>query len=337
MTNADALSRFARLALDCVSREYPSHVSLLMASDADARPPRELTPAFHGCFDWHSAVHGHWLLTRLLRLHPEAPWAAEARAALHRNLTAHNIARELDFIAPRPGFERPYGLAWLLALHAELDRSEETGVLAADLTPLAQLAAGRFASWLPRLSHPIRSGTHSQTAFALGLVREWARAVHESTIAELVRERALAWHAGDRDLPLHLEPSGEDFLSPSLGVADLLAQLLSPSDFADWLGRALPTLPTDGSADWLEPVTVTDASDGRLAHLDGLNLSRAWMLQGTARALPDGDRRTPALRAAAARHRERGLAAVTGEHYEGGHWLGTFAVYLLTREAEAHV
>ncbi len=304
-----------------------------MRDDADARPPRELTPSFYGCFDWHSAVHGHWLLARYARREPGGALAADARAALARSLSAERIAGEVVYLSARPGFERPYGLAWLLALHAEL-RTWDDGEArrwAGALAPLAQLAAGRFREWLPKLSHPVRTGVHGQTAFSLGLVLDWARAVGDEEAAALVARRAADYHGSDRDLPLHLEPSGEDFLSPSLGAADLMRRVLSPEALAGWLDRALPALPRDGGADWLLPAVVTDPSDGRLAHLDGLNLSRAWMLEGLAQALPDGDPRAGSLAAAAARHREVGLAAVTGAHYAGGHWLGTFAMYLVTR------
>ena len=326
--------RFARLALACVHQEYPNKIAHTMASDADARPPRELTPAFYGCYDWHSSVHGHWLLARVARLRPDTPLAADARRALARSLTAANLAGEVRYLEGkgRVSFERPYGLAWLLQLGAELREwgSPEARAWAPSLAPLEKAAAARLRDWLPKLTRPIRIGEHSQTAFALGLVLDGARAAGDAETAALVVSRSRDFYGADRDCPLAYEPSGEDFLSPCLGEADLMRRVLPPADYAPWLAAFLPGLPRDGSSEWLAPGVVTDPTDPKLAHLDGLNLSRAWMLEGMASALPSGDARVAGLRAAAAVHREKGLAAVTGEHYEGGHWLGTFAVYLVT-------
>jgi hypothetical protein len=330
-----AAARFARLALDCVHREYPNKIQHTLAGDADVRPPRELTPAFHGCYDWHSAVHGHWLLARLARTFPAEPFAAEARAALARSLTPANVAAEVAYLTAegRETFERPYGLAWLLQLGAELREWDdpEARSWAAAIAPLERAAADRLRSWLPKLSHPIRAGEHSQTAFAFGLILDWARgAGDDPDLAPLVEERSRALYLGDRGCPLGYEPSGQDFLSPCLAEADLVRRLLAPAEFAAWLGGFLPDLPLGGGAGWLPPAVVTDPTDGKLAHLDGLNLSRAWMLDGIAAGLPAGDPRLAALRDASAAHRASGLAAVTGEHYAGGHWLASFAVYLVT-------
>jgi hypothetical protein len=326
--------RFARLALACVHKEYPNKIAHVLSADADARPPRELTPAFYGCYDWHSSVHGHWLLARLLRLFPEAPFAADARAALARSLTSARLAGELRYLEAkgRVSFERPYGLAWLLQLAAELRewRSPEARGWADALAPLERAAAARLREWLPKLTRPVRIGEHSQTAFALGLVLDWARSADDRDTEALVLERSRAFYERDRGCPLAFEPSGEDFLSPCLGEADLMRRVLAPAAFARWLEGLLPGLPEDGGGAWLEPGVVTDPTDPKLAHLDGLNLSRAWMLEGIVAGLPSGDARAGSLRAAAALHSEKGLAAVTGEHYEGGHWLGTFAVYLAT-------
>jgi hypothetical protein len=326
--------RFARLALACVHQEYPNKIAHVMSSDADALPPRALTPAFFGCYDWHSSVHGHWLLARLARLLPEAPFAAPAREALGRSLTPSHVAVEAAYLEGkgRVSFERPYGLAWLLQLAAELREwgSPEARQWAQTLAPLEKAAAARIREWLPKLTRPIRIGEHSQTAFSLGLVLDWARAAGEKETEALVVARSRDFYGRDRDCPLAYEPSGEDFLSPCLGEADLMRRVLAPAEYARWLDGFLPGLPKDGSAGWLEPGIVTDPTDPKLAHLDGLNLSRAFMLEGVAAALPAGDGRAASLRAAAAVHREKGLAAVTGEHYEGGHWLGTFAVYLVT-------
>jgi hypothetical protein len=327
-------ARFASLALACVHQEYPNKISHVLNADADARVPRELTPAFYGCYDWHSSVHGHWLLARLARLAPEAAFAAEARAALARSLAPEKLAAEARYLEGkgRVSFERPYGLAWLLQLAAELREwgTPEARGWVESLAPLERTAVSRLGEWLPKLTRPVRIGEHSQTAFALGLVLDWSRTARAAETEALVLSRSRDFFAADRACPLDYEPSGEDFLSPCLGEADLMRRVLAPPEYVGWLGAFLPGLPRNGRSDWLAPGVVTDPSDPKLAHLDGLNLSRAWMLEGIASGLPAGDPRAAGLRAAALVHREQGLAAVTGEHYEGGHWLGTFAVYLVT-------
>jgi hypothetical protein len=330
---AGEASRFARLALDCVSREYPNKIAHVLASDADVKPPRELTPAFFGCFDWHSSIHGHWLLARLSRAFPLAPFATEARAALGKSLTDANLAAEAKYLdgPGRASWERPYGLAWLLQLAAELREWDdpEARRWAKSLAPLEAAAVKRLAAWLPKLPYPIREGEHSQSAFAFGLVLDWVRVSGERELGKLVTDRSRALYGKDRACPLAYEPSGQDFLSPCLGEADLMRRVIPQAAFANWLGDFLPQVPKkDGP--WLAPATSPDRSDAKLAHLDGLNLSRAWMLEGIASALPAADPRRAALLSAAAAHRKTGLEAVTGEHYEGGHWLGTFAAYLST-------
>ena len=318
-----AAERFANLALACVHKEYPNKLAHVLQSDKDALPPRTLTPAFYGCYDWHSSVHGHWLLARLVRLAPDAPFAAKAQAALERSLTKENITAEVAYLngAGRASFERPYGLAWLLQLTGEL--REMDSPLYENVKPLEAAAVERLRTWLPKLSHPVRSGEHSQTAFALGLFLDSG-----AMDAELLRERARAFYLKDRGCPLAYEPSGEDFLSPCLAEADVMRRVLPPGELASWLTAFMPTMP-------LTPEVVTDPSDPKLAHLDGLNLSRAWMLEGIASGLPDSDPRKPLYVAAARAHAEAGLASVTGEHYEGGHWLGSFATYLVTKRGVA--
>jgi hypothetical protein len=326
--------KLASLALACVHQEYPNKISHTLASDADARAPRALTPVFYGCFDWHSSVHGHWLLARVARSYPGTHLATKAEAALAVNVTADRVAGELAYLkAPgRQEFERPYGLAWLLQLTMELREwgSPQAREWAALLEPLEAEAVRRLSDWLPKLTRPIRTGEHSQTAFAFGLALDWARLSKDTAFERLLIEQSRAFYLADRACPMAYEPSGQDFVSPCLAEADLMRRVLPPADFATWLGRFLPDIPTGTAADasWLEPGVVLDPTDGKLAHLDGLNLSRAWMLDGIMSALPTTDPRLPALRAAAATHREVGLAAVTGAHYAGGHWLGTFAVYL---------
>lgn len=332
----DATGRFANLALKCVHQEYPNKIAHVLAGPDDARTPSQLTPAFYGCFDHHSSVHGHWLLARLARLYPDAPYNAAARAALAQSLTPANMTAELAYMnAPgRAGFERPYGLAWLLQLGTELRQWAKTdptvALWASNFAPLEQRAASQFKSWLPKLRTPMRVGEHSQTAFALGLVRDWAVEAGDQRLIDLVDERARTYYGNDRDCPIRFEPGGEDFVSACLGEADLMRRVLPPQDFARWLGVALPSIPRNGAIAWLPIGIVTDRTDGKLAHIDGLNLSRAWMLDAIAASLPPQDRRRAALQATSKAHAAAALPAVTGEDYAGGHWLGTFATYLVT-------
>jgi hypothetical protein len=333
--DSEVAGRLAALALGCVQREYPNKIAHVMQGDDDVLPPRRLTPSFYGCFDWHSAVHGHWMLARLSRTFPDEALAGRAREVLEHSLTAEKIAGEARYLAgeDREGFERPYGLAWLLQLAAELREWNDPQARrwAEALAPLELGAAKNLRTWLPKLSHPIREGEHHQTAFAFGLILDWARTAGDLEMAGLLDERIRTLYLADRDCPLEYEPSGHDFLSPCLAEADLLRRVLSPSEFAAWLGAFLPGIPLDGSRSWLAPAVVTDPTDGKLVHLDGLNLSRAWMLEGIASGLPEEDPRRHSLLAASLDHRRSGLASVSGENYEGGHWLGSFAVYLVTR------
>src|SRR4051812_8862515 len=335
MFNAKAAERFANLALACVHKEYPNHISHTLSSDADVAPPRKLTPAFYGCYDWHSSVHGHWLMVRLVRTFPDAPFVPPARDGLRQSLTAENLAQEAAYLRGqgRASFERPYGLAWLLQLAAELREWDDPQAkeMAANLRPLEQVILERLNGWLPKLSNPVRIGEHDQSAFAMGLVLDYARGGSDQKLAGLVESKAKQFYLNDKGCPLAYEPSGEDFLSPCLGEADLMRRVLPGREFAAWLTTFLPQISTSGNGAWLQPVTSPDPSDPKLAHLDGLNLSRAWMLNGIAASLPKTDRRLAAINAAAEAHERAGLAAVTGEHYEGGHWLGSFAVYLVTR------
>jgi Protein of unknown function (DUF2891) len=332
--DARAAERFAKLALQCVHKEYPNKISHVLNSEADVAAPCKLTPAFCGCYDWHSSVHGHWLLVRLLRTFPDAPFAKAARDALKESLTAENLKVEAAYLRGegRASFERPYGLAWLLQLCAELREWDDPQAreMLANLKPLEDAAVERLTTWLPKLSHPIRIGEHNQTAFALGVILDCAR-VNDARLATLAADSARKFYLADKNCPLAYEPSGEDFLSPCLGEADVVRRVVPQADFAKWLTRFLPQIPRTATADWLPVAISPDPSDPKLAHLDGLNLSRAWMLEGILSSLPADDPRRPALASATEAHRRAGLAAVTGEHYEGGHWLGSFAVYLTTQ------
>jgi hypothetical protein len=328
------VENFAGLALNCIHQEYPNKIGHVMNSDDDVGPPRELTPAFYGCFDWHSSVHGHWLLTRLSKLYPDAEFTATAMAGLGQSLSAERLIGDAAYLAGegRASYERPYGLAWLLCLADELHTwdDEEAQQWSKNLAPLEAEAADRIRAWLPKLYYPIRTGEHSQTAFAFGLILDWAETVDDEEMLTLVKGTSLRFYLEDEACPLSYEPSGQDFLSPCIAEADLMRRILPPRQFAHWLKKFLPGIPTDGGSEWLPIGVVTDRSDGKLAHLDGLNLSRAWMLEGILVGLPEDDPRRAALRAAADTHSKSGLDSVTGEHYEGGHWLGSFATYLVT-------
>ena len=324
----------AGLALAAIQRQYPFHLVHVATSDADVRSPRELHPAFGAAFDWHSAVHGHWCVIRALRVTGDPAFEAAAVPVLDRHLASGPLSGELRYLegAGREGFERPYGLAWLLQLAAELRewRDERAARWLAALEPLERLAATRISSWLPRLPWPVRGGEHAQNAFSMALALDRARTAGDALAAAVIEREAVRFFGADRAADIAREPSAHDFLSPLLGEADLMRRVLPAPVFAVWFAALLP----DGAAEQLEPVVSPDPADGKLSHLNGLNLSRAWMLQGIASAL-DGDPAAPLLRAAAARHRDAGLAGVTGEHYAGSHWLGSFAVYLLTRRGIA--
>ena len=333
--DASASERFAKLALACVHKEYPNKISHVLNGDNDVAPPRKLTPAFCGCYDWHSSVHGHWLLVRLLRTFPDASFASAARNALRTSLSSENLKREAAYLRGegRASFERPYGLSWLLQLCAELREWDDPQAreMLRNLKPLEDAAVERLRTWLPKLSHPVRVGEHDQTAFALGLILDYARGKNDEGLTKLAADSARKFFLADRNCPLTYEPSGEDFLSPCLGEADVMRRVLPQAEFAKWLTQFLPQIPNTATADWLPVVISPDPSDPKLAHLDGLNLSRSWMLEGILSALPADDPRRLALTSAAEALRRSGLTAVTGEHYEGGHWLGSFAVYLTTQ------
>lgn len=327
--------RFSSLALNCIQQEFPNKISRTTDTAEAIGRPRKIFPTFYGCFDWHSAVHGHWLLVRLLRVGAQdTDWRSDAIKKLNENFTKENLEGEVaNFARPARGsWERPYGLAWFLQLTTEL-REWNTPQANAWLTllePLEADIAQSLTDWLPKLAYPIRLGTHNQSAFAFGLMLDWARVTNDTEMESLIIERSMAFHKNDINCPLSYEPSGEDFLSPCLMEADLMRRILTKEEFSSWLARFMPDIPEDGSDNWLVPGIVKDASDGKLVHLDGVNSSRAWNLYNIARALPEADKRKAALVAAAQVHAETGVAAVSDEHYSGSHWLASFATYLMT-------
>jgi hypothetical protein len=325
--DAATASRFASAALGHVVREYPNKMDHVLAGPGDVQGPRALHPIFFGSFDWHSCVHGWWTLFTLLRLYPDMPEAHSIRSLADELFTPANVAVETAYLA-RPesrGFERPYGWGWLLMLGAELERHGDGG--AATLRPLTRAFARRFTDFLPLADYPVRVGTHYNTAFALRLALDYADGVGDEALAALCRERALRWHAADRDCQAW-EPSQDEFLSPALMEAVLMQRVMEPGEFRRWFGAFLPRLDRREPATLLEPAGVSDRSDGKIAHLDGLNLSRAWCWREIASALDAEDSRRRIALDAADLHLEAALPHVTGD-YMGEHWLASFALLAL--------
>ncbi|HEY1250358.1 MAG TPA: DUF2891 domain-containing protein [Thermoanaerobaculia bacterium] len=330
-----AAERFAGLALSCVDREFPNKPEHVLESADDARVPKQFHPAFFGCYDWHSSVHGHWLLLRLLATHPEIASAARAREILDAHFTPDAIAAETRYLDQKANraFERPYGWAWALRLAGDLAVQSEADPRARawreHFRPLEDGLVDRYVAYLPKLTHPIRTGVHPNTAFALALALDYARAAGRKDFERVLLSRSHFYYGEDRACPLAYEPSGEDFLSPCLAEADLMRRVLAPREYARWLHGFLPQL-SKAKALRLAPAVVTDPTDPKLVHLDGLNLSRAWMLRGIASGLPPKDARRAILQKAADAHAAAGLARVSSGNYEGEHWLASFATYLLT-------
>jgi hypothetical protein len=323
LTEAEA-SRLAAVALSHVGREYPSKLDHMMTSDADAATPRALHPIFFGSFDWHSCVHAYWMLARLRHRFPAIPEAARIDVLFQASIAPASVATELAYLSRPHGaaFERPYGWAWLLELTAELSRAGSAH--GATLAPLADAFAQRFLAYLPKLTYPVRAGTHANTAFALILATGYARTCGHTALLDAVEQAGRRFFSDDADCQAW-EPSGEDFLSPALTEAHAMRSLLPGPEFAAWLSRFLPRLAAAEPAVLFRPVSVSDRSDGRIVHLDGLNLSRAWSWSHIAGALPSADPRRAVALAAAADHLAAGLPHVAGD-YMGEHWLATYAV-----------
>jgi len=330
----EAASAFARLALKGITQEYPNKLDHVMNDATEVRGPRGLHPAFYGSFDWHSSVHGHWMLVRLLRRFPDLPEAKEIRASLDAHLTAANVAAEVAYLgqANRASFERTYGWAWLLQLARELlDWHDPDAARWSDsLQPLADAVVQRYLAFLPKQTYPIRRGVHPNTAFGMTLALDYARATGRRDLEAMLVERSRTYFAGDSAYPARWEPDGDDFLSPSLVEANLMRRVLAPAEFVPWFHALLPGIERGAPRSLLEPAIVGDRSDPGLVHLDGLNLSRAWCMRGIASALPPGDRARSVLLRAAARHAEATLPHIASGHYEGEHWLASFAVYMFT-------
>ncbi|NKI31061.1 DUF2891 domain-containing protein [Croceivirga thetidis] len=319
------------LPLECVEQEYPNKLGQTLGSGDDLAEPKTLRPAFYGCFDWHSAVHGHWSMVRLLKQFPNLNRAEEARAILKRHLSAENIATEIAFFEGKHNrnFERTYGWGWLLKLMEELHTWDDplAKELAANLKPLADLIAQKFVEYLPKLQYPVRVGTHTNTAFGLAFAWDYAETLDDKALLEAIKNRALHFYKDDVNCPLTWEPSGADFLSPCFEELDLMRRILSKEEFLTWMDQFLPQLE---SADFkLDVALVGDREDGQLVHLDGLNFSRAWVLFGLANQYPDEFGHLVSL---AQEHVAYSFPNLMGDSYEGGHWLGSFAIYALQQQ-----
>jgi hypothetical protein len=332
MTDAlttELAAHFARLALGHVTREYPNKLDHVLSAAADVQSPRALHPVFYGSFDWHSCVHGYWLLASLYRLFPTLPECSDIRALFDEHLVPEKIAGELAYLE-RPdsrGFERPYGWAWLLMLAAELRRHEtpEGEGWSAALIPLAAAFAERFKQFLPNLTYPIRTGAHPNTAFALALASEYAVVAEDRELSTTIAERARLWYGTDADCQAW-EPDGDAFLSPALTEAEAMRRVLPADEFRSWFGAFLPRIAKSEPPALFTPATVSDRTDGKIAHLDGLNLSRAWCWKLLAGVL-EGPAKAVATRAAE-QHLAAGLPHVAGD-YAGEHWLASFALLAL--------
>jgi hypothetical protein len=333
LTDAQA-AQLAKLALSGLNREFPNKPNNVVTSPETVLGPKQLHPAFFGCFDWHSSVHGHWMLVRLLKLSPSHQLSDASRKGLAINMTEENLQAEAKYFDEKENksFERMYGWAWLLRLVAELHEWDDPmgQEWRVSLKPIEAKVVELTMNYLPKLKQPIRTGVHPDTAFALGQILDYAKIVGNRELEVLVVARARDYYLNDRDYNSEYEPSGEDFFSPSLNEADLMRRVLPTDEFARWLTLFLPDLKENSKSKLLDPVLVSDVTDGKLVHLAGLDLSRAWCMQGIASGLPREDLRIQILRRSASEHARAGFGYVFSGHYEGEHWLGTFAVYALT-------
>lgn len=325
--NLDQANNLAELPLACVGTEYPNKLGQTLGGDDDLRSPQELHPAFFGCFDWHSAVHGHWSMVSLLRRFPNLAKKKEISEWLLKSISEENILKEVEYFNGKhnTSYERTYGWAWLLKLAEELHKwdSADARTLEANLQPLTDLIIERYLEFLPKLNYPIRVGEHPNTAFGLSFAYDYAETVGNSELKSLIEKRAKDFFLNDENCPLSWEPGGFDFLSPCLEEAALMARVLPKSEFQKWLDNFLPQLKSNSFQ--IETGKVSDRTDGKLVHLDGVNFSRAWSLNYIVKALPEYEH----LSNIANQHINYSLPSIVNDHYEGGHWLGSFAIYAL--------
>lgn len=329
-------SKFANMALRCIEKEYPNKPSHVMNSEKEVWSPRQMHPAFFGCFDWHSAVHGHWMLIRLLKKFPDLSNQTQIRNALNHNLKAENILKEVQYFKQkgRKSFERTYGWAWLLKLVEELEGWDDPQgkIWRLNIKPLEKEIIKKYLGFFPMQTYPIRTGVHPNTAFGLAFALDYARRVNNQLLINLIIERSCTYFKNDTNCPATWEPGGEDFFSPCLMEADLMRRILKPEEFTLWFHNFLPEIIEGKPKILLEPATVTDRSDGKLVHLDGLNLSRAWCMIHIASALKEKDDARKILLKSAYKHTEDALRNIHSGDYAGEHWLASFAIYLLTSE-----
>ena len=330
LTEAGA-SHFANLALACLEREYPNKLNQTLADSTELRDPSALHPAFYGCYDWHSSVHGHWMLVRLIRQFPSLPEGPHIRRVLDGHLTAANIREEVRYFeTASESWERTYGWAWLLKLSEELHgwNDPDAQRWSAHLAPLTEIIVQRYIDFLPVQKYPVRTGVHPNTAFGIAFAWDFANATDRPEFKALLESTALQYYLYDQNCPTDWEPSGEDFLSACLQEADLMRRILDRKNFNIWL---LDFLPPDKLKALIDPAEVTDRSDPKIVHLDGLNLSRAWCMYGIQ---PNVNKRRYRrwMNRAAQRHLTAAVPNVATEHYEGSHWLASFAVYALLLE-----
>jgi hypothetical protein len=336
---ANFIDHFVSIVLGHAEREYPNKLDHVINDACDLRAPRELHPVFFGSFDWHSCVHGHWLIVRALRTTPEMSNAAAARALLDRRITPANVQAEAEYLRQpsRGTFERTYGWAWLLKLAAELRLGAQdpshphTDAISRwneALAPLTDAFVDRYLKYLPKATYPIRVGTHMNTAFGLALALDYADVAAHAALRQLIVEKAHAWYDKDENCPAW-EPDGVDFLSPALMEAECMRRISEPGQFSAWFDRFFPRLAERQPAALFTPAIVSDHTDAQITHLDGLNLSRAWCWKSLARALPENDSRRKHAERAYDEHLHAALPFVTGD-YMGEHWLATFAMLAMT-------
>ena len=327
-------SRFVALSLECVDREFPNKPSNVVDGNDTVKPPRDLTPAFFGCFDWHSAVHGHWAMLRVLKRYPQIEEAERIRSALNRHLDPALIRQEVDYFTASRNktFERPYGWGWLLRLAAELHSWDDPDAKRwhEALKPLATLLADRTKAYLGVLSSPIRAGTHPNTAFAMVHMWDYAQEVGDKGLEKAIAEAARRFYLEDRECPSEYEPSGEDFISPCLAEADIMRRVLPSEEFSSWLSRFLHH-PSDPEFEALRtPPEVRDRRDPKIGHLIGLDFQRAWAFDGLAAGLPEEDSRRELFSRLSRLHCKAGVEMMFDSGYGGSHWLASFAIYHLT-------
>lgn len=327
------MEKFAALPLHCIPTEYPYKLGQVISSDADLRSPSDLHPIFYGCFDWHSSVHGHWLLAKALKKFPKSEMGPKIIALFNKQFTVAKVKKELDYFGTplNETFERTYGWAWLLKLHAELTQIPEnkTQQWSNKLQPLTDHIVKSYIKFLPKLLYPIRVGEHTNTAFGLSLALDYARITKNEAFEQLIIERSKYFYLNDKGCPLDWEPSGYDFISPCLQEAELMSKVLSKGEFEKWINAFLPQLSDENFE--LKPGKVADRTDGKLVHLDGLNFSRAWSLYQLAKVMPN---QKSNLRAIGDLHVKASMDQVAGSDYMGSHWLASFLIYALENRSE---